>query len=850
MARNSSLLGKFITIPNKTFLDCSIDSYCPRPILLQPWSHHNTAMLAALQDALDWQAPPLQTPPFTVGADRQAALANDALLSQHSYNLHALLTTQRFTPASMGSEFRSPAVLEPLVGAHELWPFVRALLQDGARVVMAKTNPDDLRIKENQKLLEYNNHSNSPESELLIKTTLQEDLDRGYALIISAETIQHLPKAMVCPLSMVVSSTINADGTRSTKNRLTHDQSYHFHKEYLSLNQLTDKEAYPQLIYGGTIERIIYSIISMRTHFPSHRILAFKTDFSKAYRRIHYHGESAVLGITASNDKAYIPLRLTFGGCACPHIWCSVSELIADLANDLIHNTAWNLESGPRAPPELMEHMWFPPNTDPTPFAPALPTLILPAPRPEGVIDVYIDDMIGLSVDLWDNTYRSCEAALLAIEAIGRRMSDAEQVIRDPLLNIKKLQGEGAPSETKIILGWKFCLRSLTMSLPTDKYLAYKQDLQQVMQTKKCTNKELEQLIGRLSFTAQAIPIARNFLGRLRAKHRPTAPAHVPISLTGAIEQRLLGFWSQLLEKVHLGVNLNLRTLRKPTNILVSDACPEGIGGFSITTGRAWRYYIPNPNVHHINTVEFLAAVVGILIELRHGDIPQYGNVLALTDNSSCAAWLHKSNFDELYSPFQAEIACKLATECINHDVALNPQHVPGKHNVVADALSRRWDTSDFAFPHLMFDHFPTQTPENLQIYQIPDDVASWICSTLALAPPLPPDKQKLLQPAENEHGVDGLLSYPPLVSLATHSSTDSHTYSASSYAEHSFSLSASDHIANHLTDDFNFPAHVQQKFWGAVSGKPLATWQRNFGTTTGQAPFTNMTVPTSSTTE
>jgi hypothetical protein len=123
----------------------------------------------------------------------------------------------------------------------------------------------------------------------------------------------------------------------------------------------------------------------------------------------------------------------------------------------------------------------------------------------------------------------------------------------------------------------------------------------------------LEQLIGRLNHVSAIIPMSRFFLGGLRSRHRPSAPAHIIIHLAGRIEQLALRLWLDFLARAHTGINLNLLTLRQPTNIMFSDACPSGIGGFSVKSSRAWRYHLRHPNVLHINTLEFLASVVGPL---------------------------------------------------------------------------------------------------------------------------------------------------------------------------------------------------------------------------------------------
>jgi hypothetical protein len=163
-------------------------------------------------------------------------------------------------------------------------------------------------------------------------------------------------------------------------------------------------------------------------------------------------------------------------------------------------------------------------------------------------------------------------------------------------------------------------------------------------------------------------------------------------------EIAVLQLWRKLLRKASNGINMNLLTFRRPTNITITDACMSGIGGFSVTTGRAWRHYFTSSmSHHHINTIEFLASVVGIWLEIGYKAIPHLGNTLALTDNSSCVCWLKRSSFNSDTSLVDHTIACKVASLIVSSNTQLNSQHVPGAKNKLADLLSRDRDSTDAA---------------------------------------------------------------------------------------------------------------------------------------------------------
>ena len=83
-------------------------------------------------------------------------------------------------------------------------------------------------------------------------------------------------------------------------------------------------------------------------------------------------------------------------------------------------------------------------------------------------------------------------------------------------MSIPKLIAEGRPEEVQIVLGWRLNTRLLEISLPTNKYLAWSEDVRQLRATGQCQVKELETLVGRLNHTAYITPNSRHFMSRIQ----------------------------------------------------------------------------------------------------------------------------------------------------------------------------------------------------------------------------------------------------------------------------------------------------------------------------------------------
>lgn len=130
-------------------------------------------------------------------------------------------------------------------------------------------------------------------------------------------------------------------GSRKTKFRLTHDQSFEASLG-TSVNSWVIREKLNPLFYGGCLSRVIHYIVDIRLRHPTTPILGGKSDFKAAYRRVSLHGDIAEK-CSIMYEKFSVPsLCLTFGGLPRLNHFCLFSELSADIANDLLHCPTWD----------------------------------------------------------------------------------------------------------------------------------------------------------------------------------------------------------------------------------------------------------------------------------------------------------------------------------------------------------------------------------------------------------------------------------------------------------------------------------------------------------------------------
>ncbi len=81
---------------------------------------------------------------------------------------------------------------------------------------------------------------------------------------------------------------------------------------------------------------------------------------------------------------------------------------------------------------------------------------------------------------------------------------------------LKKLAAESGLEETKMIIGWSFDFCHLIVFLPENKFLAWKLEVERLIEIGESTAKELESLVGRMTHLSVIVPFVHHFLSQLR----------------------------------------------------------------------------------------------------------------------------------------------------------------------------------------------------------------------------------------------------------------------------------------------------------------------------------------------
>ena len=803
-------------------------------------------------------APVPAPPPVRFDLKENSLVANEKTLKEHGYDLAALLGDHQGTTLGFGSEFRPLSHLRSIYSQHPNFPFLESVWTKGMPYLVTEELDDMERETELMAMLERGNHRSAKSDPLKTGAALSKEVEHGFSLPLPARAVPKIRGAMVQPCGLVHQLTLQADGSRKKKSRLTHDLFYSVAKTTAGVNKRIDMTECPEMIFGWCFSRTIHFISALRLAHPEHRILIAKHDFSDAHRRMMHSPEAAAQSILVWDDVAYVALRLSFGGSPNPPTWCAHSEMLTDLSNE-IGLTSWE--------PSDMRNPVIPQTPEPItvdasiPIQPARSMAVsIPVAVPARSDD-FIDDVVRVFLDTPDNRIKEPHVVPLCVCVSNRpHAGDSEPIVRRENISPSKHSAEGTPAESQVVLGWGIDTRRFVVFLPFDKHKAWSDDIREIVNDNKVSLQGLITLIGRLNHASHLMPLARNFMSRLRRKSETTQQRRQHLRLTKE-ELDDLRLWQKFLAQAHEGISINLLTIRHPTRLGISDSCPFGAGGFP-WTGFAWRFKVPRESPlcgldAANNLLEFLALTVTVwllVIECRRL-LLRDECLMALSDNSSAIGWVFRaSNLDSGSWCFQVVqlMARKVATLVLESHNCLCAQHLPGVHNTVSDWLSYStqardgkknplaWDDPDDS---ILSDRFhssiPQLMPVGFKICPLPAEILSFVGHTLRTAKSSLTQhnlSRKTMKTEPGQGGSDSARKRPSW----TLSSLNHNQKRENSSCGPSWRPTPLSHGANQE----RFLAQIREPWRDRLCGLPQAIWLRRFGTVSNRAPFTSRTAP------
>ena len=276
----------------------------------------------------------------------------------------------------------------------------------------------------------------------------------------------------------------------------------------------------------------------------------------------------------------------------------------------------------------------------------------------------YLDDII-----IWENTPTECQKSGETLMKLLHNMGFQVHP-RKSILN---------PSQNLTWLGIEWDAKTGSARYPVEAAEKLAQTTTHIIRKSSCSRREMESLLGKMAFIAQISPIAqiqKKFLGPMLRNWFPKK-RDTPKQLTNCLIEGLI-WWTET-ENISMW-----NTFRRPKKQewVWSDASLKGWGGHNSKGKQISGLWKTDLN-EHINLLELRTVRFCINSNL----IQNNSTINIHTDNQ--VAFHTIQNWGSTRSQELTQEMKIIHKICMNRQLKIVPHRIPGKLNVVADALSR-----------------------------------------------------------------------------------------------------------------------------------------------------------------
>ena len=289
-------------------------------------------------------------------------------------------------------------------------------------------------------------------------------------------------------------------------------------------------------------------------------------------------------------------------------------------------------------------------------------------------IITYIDDNL-IMASTEEQARCLAETAVALLEALGFVINRPKSILQ--------------PCQELQFLGFVINSKKMTIRVPPEKLSKIQTRAKEVLKATSITGREIASLVGTASSMALGIPPAPLFYRALQ--QAKNAVIHDPLGLDAQIliDQPLREELQWWVEQAH---QWNCRSLSPPEKSLwiQTDASKMGWGACcqEERTGGMWSI---EETEFHINYLELLAAFLAIQTFVKH---ETNLTIYLQLDSVTAQSYINKKGGTR--SPSLSQLAKQVWSWCMEREISLIADHIPGKENTIADSESRvfkdRWD--------------------------------------------------------------------------------------------------------------------------------------------------------------
>ena len=292
-------------------------------------------------------------------------------------------------------------------------------------------------------------------------------------------------------------------------------------------------------------------------------------------------------------------------------------------------------------------------------------------------IVIYLDDVLLLLASSKEEALRLTQMSLSLLQSLGFLINWTKSTL--------------SPVQSITDLGFVISSVNMTIYLPKAKVQRVYAVCNNSLSQPKMSRRQLASLLGTLASCRLAIWVALLHLRALQILLIQTLRNHqfdynCPVFLNPKSRAELT-WWLNNLPKV----NGSPVSPPPPDLTILSDALMQGWGATcqGKSTNGEWS---SQESIQHINLLKLKAAFLALKTFLKN---QSHKVVLLKLDNSAVVAYLNNKG-GTLSVPLMS-LALEIWTWCLQRNILISAQHVPGKENTIADLESRTFlDSTDW----------------------------------------------------------------------------------------------------------------------------------------------------------
>jgi hypothetical protein len=269
------------------------------------------------------------------------------------------------------------------------------------------------------------------------------------------------------------------------------------------------------------------------------------------------------------------------------------------------------------------------------------------------------------------------------------------------------------PVEVLTFLGVELDTIKMEMRLPQDKIIELTNRLKICLDAKKVSLRDLQSFLGLLNFACQVVAPGRAFSRRLISATCKVTKPHHRIRVSQEMREDLKVWLSFLSDYNGITVMLDNVWTSNETICLFTDSAGGRDKGFGIYFQGKWaqgcwpKEWADNGILADITFLELFPVVISVHIWGIH---LKNKRIIFNVDNQAVVAIINKKSSK---SNRVMTLVRNLVSLSLQYNIMLKAEHIPGKINSIADALSRSdWQRFKTLCPEA--DPEPTEIPDHL----------------------------------------------------------------------------------------------------------------------------------------